>query len=257
MKQTIYNINNLIKIIKDYSLNLHKTTFRYGIDYIKCEPYLKEKYPEVFKELEEYFVPRKVTFIYKSISNSIYPISQMIEIGNKYELETMVGVPKATLIPLDENHPEYDSNITQIIIEDLQWVPLENLSEIEINEYRNKLKLLINVVNYDWLNEPKLNNLLKILNIESNTDIFISNLKTNKYNDIITSVIDLTLEDRLILADKFNSEIRKDCLNTIRDNHLDLQLVEIERHNWLDTLGVIPNQILNIIYNDFKYEIYI
>jgi hypothetical protein len=111
--------------------------------------------------------------------------------------------------------------------------------------------------NYDWLNEPKLNNLLKILNIESNTDIFISNLKTNKYNDIITSVIDLTLEDRLILADKFNSEIRKDCLNTIRDNYLDLQLVEIERHHWLDTLGVIPRQILNIVYDDFKYEIYI
>jgi len=36
-----------------------------------------------------------------------------------------------------------------------------------------------------------------------------------------------------------------------------LQLVEIERHHWLDTLGVITRKILNIIYNDFKYEIYI
>jgi hypothetical protein len=41
MEKNVYNIKNLIDIIKEYSLNLHKTTFRYGIDYIKCDLYLK------------------------------------------------------------------------------------------------------------------------------------------------------------------------------------------------------------------------
>ena len=55
------------------------------------------------KALEDYFIPRKVIFIYNSISDSTYPIKTLIEIGNKYELETMIGVPKAIITPINEN----------------------------------------------------------------------------------------------------------------------------------------------------------
>ena len=235
-------------MIKDYSLNLHKTTFRYGIDYIKCSPSLKEKHPDIFKELEEYFIPRKVIFIYKSISDSAYPIKTLIEIGNKYELETMIGIPKATITPINENESK---------IEDLKWVLLENLSENEINDYKNKLKLSLNIVNYDWLNENKIDEIIELVDRKITTDKFIDNLKSNRYDNVVSTINKLNLEHRLIIADKFNSEIRKDCLNTIKEISSDYELTETERHNWLDCLSVVPRELLTITYNENKIDIYI
>lgn len=248
MRKNCYNINNLVEMIKDYSLNLHKTTFRYGIDYIKCSPSLKEKHPDIFKELEEYFIPRKVIFIYKSISDSAYPIKTLIEIGNKYELETMIGIPKATITPINENESK---------IEDLKWVLLENLSENEINDYKNKLKLLLNIVNYDWLNENKIDEIIELVDRKITTDKFIDNLKSNRYDNVVSTINKLNLEHRLIIADKFNSEIRKDCLNTIKEISSDYELTGTERHNWLDCLSVVPRELLTITYNENKIDIYI
>ena len=248
MRKNCYNINNLVEMIKDYSLNLHKTTFRYGIDYIKCSPSLKEKHPDIFKELEEYFIPRKVIFIYKSISDSAYPIETLIEIGNKYELETMIGIPKATITPINENESK---------IEDLKWVLLENLSENEINDYKNKLKLLLNIVNYDWLNENKIDEIIELVDRKITTDKFIDNLKSNRYDNVVSTINKLNLEHRLIIADKFNSEIRKDCLNTIKEISSDYELTGTERHNWLDCLSVVPRELLTITYNENKIDIYI
>ena len=240
MEKKVYNINELYDIIKDYSSKLHKTTFRYGIDYIKCDPYLKEKYLEIFKELEEYIINKKGVFICETISDSNYPARTLIEVGNKYELETMIAVPKATIIPIDENSSK---------IEDLTWVLLEDLSENEINDYKNKLRLTLNVVDYDWLNENQIDVISKLLGVETTTDKFIDNLKSNNYNNTVSTITKLELEDRLILADKFNLEIRKDCLNTNE--------TEIERCNWLDSLSVIPNKLLTITHNKNIYKIYI
>lgn len=242
MKRKIYNVNNLIDIIKDYSSNLHRTTFRYGIDYVKCDKYLKEKYPEIFEELENFFIPRKVTFTYNSVSDSAYPIKTLIEIGNKYELETMIGIPKAIITPINDNEYEYK-------IEDLRWVLLEDLSKNEINEYKNKLTLSLNVVNYNWLNQNQIDVISELLGTETSTDKLIDNLKSNNYNNTVSTITKLELEDRLILADKFNLEIRKDCLNTNE--------TEIERCNWLDSLSVIPNELLTITHNKKEYNIYI
>ena len=248
IEKKIYDVNNLIDIIKDYSLNLNKTTFRYGIDYIKCDKYLKEKYPKIFKELEDYFIPRKVIFVYNSISDSTYPIKTLIEIGNKYELETMIGVPKAIITPINE----YECKI-----EDLTWILLENLTENEINDYKNKLTLSLNIVNYSWLNENKTDEIIELIDTKITTDKFIDNLKLNKYGNVVSTITKLNLDDRLILADKFNPEIRKDCLNTIKDIYLDVKLTEIERHNWLNSLSVIPTEILIITHNKNEYKIYI
>lgn len=136
MEKNIYNINGLIEIIKDYSLSVHKLTFRYGIDYVKCHISLKDKYPEIFKELEEYFIPRKVIFKYYSD----YPNKRLIECGNNYELSSMIGIPKC----------DFDENINgETIIKDLEWVLLKNLTENEISEYKDKLILSLNIVNYD------------------------------------------------------------------------------------------------------------
>jgi hypothetical protein len=204
MEKNVYNIKNLIDIIKEYSLNLHKTTFRYGIDYIKCDPFLKEKYPEILKELEEYFIPRKVIFIYKPISESSYPVRTIIEIGNKY---------------------------------------------------KNSLKLRLTIVNYDWLNQNKIYELIKLVGDKINEGKFIENLTSNKYDNIISSVNKLSLENRFTLAETFNPKIRENCLNTIKNIHPEVEL--IERHNWLDTLGVIPKDLLRVMYYGSKYEIYI
>ena len=248
MIEKIYDVNNLIDIIKDYSLNLHKTTFRYGIDYIKCDKYLKEKYPKIFKELEDYFIPRKVIFIYNSISDSKYPIKTLIEIGNKYEMETMIGVPRAIITPINDVESK---------IEDLTWVSLESLTENEINDYKSKLTLSLNIVNYNWLNGNKIDEIIELIDEKITTDKFIDNLKSNKYYNLTLNINKLNLEERLILADKFNTEIRKDCLNTIRDGYLDVELTEVERHNWLNCLSVIPTEILIITHNKNEYKIYI
>lgn len=250
IEKKVYDVNNLIDVIKDYSLNLHKTTFRYGIDYIKCDKYLKEKHPKIFKELEDYFIPRKVIFIYNSISDSTYPIKTLIEIGNKYELETMIGVPKAIITPINEN--EYECKI-----EDLTWVLLENLTENEINDYKSKLTLSLNIVDYSWLNENKIDEIIELIDRKITTDKFIDNLKSNKSYSVISSINKLNLEERLTLADKFNSEIKEDCLNTIKDVYLDTKLTEIERHNWLNCLCVIPTELLRITHNKNEYKIYI
>lgn len=248
IEKKVYDVNNLIDIIKDYSLNLHKTTFRYGIDYIKCDKYLKEKHPKIFKELEDYFIPRKVVFIYNSVSDFVYPIKTLIEIGNKYELETLIGVPKAIITQINENETK---------IEDLTWILLENLTENEINDYKYKLKLTLDIVNYDWLNENKLDEIIELVGVEITTDRFIDNLKLNKYDNVVSTITKLNLDDRLILSDKFNPEIRKDCLNTIKTISLEEELTEIERHNWLNCLSVIPTELLRITYNENEYKIYI
>jgi len=248
IEKKVYDVNNLVDIIKDYSLNLNKTTFRYGIDYLKCDKYLKEKHPEIFKELEEYFIPRKAIFICKSVSDSMYPIKTLIEVGNEYELNSMIGVPKATLIPINENETK---------IEDLEWVLLENLSENEIDDYKNKLKLSLNIVNYCWLNENKIDEIIELVDKKITTDKFIDNVKSNKYDNFVSTITKLNLEERLTLADKFNPEIRKDCLNTIKTISLEEESIEIERHNWLNSLSVIPTELLKMTHNKNEYKIYI
>ena len=132
MTKKLNKIEELFDVIKDYSLSVHKLTFRYGIDYVKCNILLKERHSEIFSELEEYFTLRNVIFIYRSY----YPNKNVIECGNNYELNSMIAVPKATQIPINEN---------ETIIEDLEWVLLENLTDKEITEYKNKLTLLIEI----------------------------------------------------------------------------------------------------------------
>ena len=160
----------------------------------------------------------------------------------------MIGIPKATITPINENESK---------IEDLKWVLLENLSENEINDYKNKLKLLLNIVNYDWLNENKIDEIIELVDRKITTDKFIDNLKSNRYDNVVSTINKLNLEHRLIIADKFNSEIRKDCLNTIKEISSDYELTGTERHNWLDCLSVVPRELLTITYNENKIDIYI
>ena len=108
-----------------------------------------------------------------------------------------------------------------------------------------------------WLNENKIDEIIELIDGKISTDKFIDNLKSNKYHNVTLNINKLNLEERLILADKFNTEIRKDCLNTIRDGYLDVELTEIERHNWLNCLSVIPTELLTISYNENEYKIYI
>jgi hypothetical protein len=125
------NINKLISEINSYNLSLHKLTYRYGIDYIKFTTKFKEKYPEIVEELSDYYVPRKVTIIMVTSSDG----DNTIECGNKYEINTLIGIPKCDRVVLDGE--EY--------IENLKWWLLSDCDEHEIKEYKDRLTLKINV----------------------------------------------------------------------------------------------------------------
>jgi len=137
------DINELISEINNYNLSLHKLTYRYGIDYIKYNLEFKEKYPEVIKELSDYYIPRKVIMIQSpSIDNDT------IECGNQYEMETMVGILKCDKVVRDG--VEY--------IEDLRCELLSDCDEDEVKEYKDKLTLKINVYG-EYINKVKKENL--------------------------------------------------------------------------------------------------
>jgi hypothetical protein len=125
------HINELITEINSYNLSLHKLTYRYGIDYIKFSSKFKEKYPEIVEVLSNYYIPRKVTIMVETSSDDVYTI----ECGNKYEINSFVGIPKCNRVVRDG--VEY--------IEDLRWELLSDCDEDEVKEYKDKLTLRINV----------------------------------------------------------------------------------------------------------------
>ena len=125
------NVNKLISEIGTYNSSLHKLTYRYGIDYLKCSSKFKEKYPEIVEELNNYYVPRKVTLMVVTSSDDDYTI----ECGNKYEINNFIGLPKCDSVIRDG--VEY--------IEDLRWELLSDCDEDEVKEYKDKLSLKINV----------------------------------------------------------------------------------------------------------------
>jgi thymidylate synthase len=53
---------------------------------------------------------------------------------------------------------------------------------------------------------------------------------------------ELTLEERLDLADSFNPSIRKDCLTKTHAENETEELKLVYRNEWLDGLGVVPKR---------------
>jgi hypothetical protein len=71
---------------------------------------------------------------------------------------------------------------------------------------------------------------------------------------------ELSLEERLLLADKINKEIRQDLYtyafnNPIYTGGIDQRPDDVERHNLLSDLN-IPTKLITIKYNDKKIESY-
>jgi hypothetical protein len=71
---------------------------------------------------------------------------------------------------------------------------------------------------------------------------------------------ELSLEERLLLADKINKEIRQDLYtyafnNPIYTGGIDQRPDDVERHNLLSDLN-IPTKLITITYNDTKIESY-
>jgi hypothetical protein len=70
---------------------------------------------------------------------------------------------------------------------------------------------------------------------------------------------ELSLEERLEIADKFNTLIREDCLTKTHHPDETEEFKLIYRHAWLDSLGpnVVPERkLITITYNDTKLESY-
>jgi hypothetical protein len=95
-------------------------------------------------------------------------------------------------------------------------------------------------------------------------DEFIKKCKTDiEFSEKWGLTIDereLSLEERLLLADKINKEIRQDLYtyafnNPIYTGGIDQRPDDVERHNLLSDLN-IPTKLITITYNDTKIESY-
>ncbi len=70
---------------------------------------------------------------------------------------------------------------------------------------------------------------------------------------------ELSLEERLKIADKFNPLIREDCLTKTHHPDETDELKLVYRHEWLDSLGpnVVPQRkLITLTYNNKKIESY-
>jgi hypothetical protein len=82
--------------------------------------------------------------------------------------------------------------------------------------------------------------------------------KIIKYGQFRVYIIELTLEERLVVADNFNSLIREDCLTKVSSQLQTPELKLVEQHRWLDSLGpnVVPERyLINISHNKEQFKI--
>jgi len=96
-----------------------------------------------------------------------------------------------------------------------------------------------------------------------NKEEFINKCKTdNEFSEKWGYKIEereLSLEERLDIADKFNPLIREDCLTKTHHPDETEELKLIYRHEWLDSLGpnVVPQRkLITITYKDKTIESY-
>ena len=82
--------------------------------------------------------------------------------------------------------------------------------------------------------------------------------KIIKYGQFRVEIMELTLEERLVIADNFNSLIREDCLTKVSSPLQTPELKLVEQHEWLDSLGsnVVPERhLININHNKEQFQI--
>jgi thymidylate synthase len=71
---------------------------------------------------------------------------------------------------------------------------------------------------------------------------------------------ELSLEERLCIADKFNPLIREDCLTKVSNPNQTPELKLIEQHEWLDSLGpnVVPQRrAISLIWNQRSVDTFL
>ena len=82
--------------------------------------------------------------------------------------------------------------------------------------------------------------------------------KIVKNGQFRVEIRELTLEERLVIADNFNSLIREDCLTKVSSPLQTPELKLVEQHEWLDSLGpnVVPErQLIKINHNKEQFQI--
>ena len=82
--------------------------------------------------------------------------------------------------------------------------------------------------------------------------------KIIKYGQFRVDIMELTLEERLVIADNFNSLIREDCLTKVSSPLQTPELKLVEQHEWLDSLGsnVVPERhLININHNKEQFQV--
>ena len=82
--------------------------------------------------------------------------------------------------------------------------------------------------------------------------------KIIKYGQFRVEIMELTLEERLVIADNFNSLIREDCLTKVSSPLQTPELKLVEQHEWLDSLGsnVVPERhLININHNKEQFQV--
>ena len=105
--------------------------------------------------------------------------------------------------------------------------------------------------------------LFSVIPMEHSKETFINECKiNNKFSKkwgLKIEERELSLEERLEIADKFNTLIREDCLTKTHHPDETEEFKLIYRHAWLDSLGpnVVPQRkLITITYKDTIIESY-
>jgi len=130
-----------------------------------------------------------------------------------------------------------------------------------LNEaYKNYSKKMMYHPVENWLDDENGEKTYRQLSQEE----FINKCKTDpEFSEIWRLTIEereLSLEERLLLADKINKEIRQDLYtyafnNPIYTGGIDQRPDDVERHDLLSDLN-IPTKLITITYNDKTIESY-
>jgi hypothetical protein len=126
-------------------------------------------------------------------------------------------------------------------------------------------EIYLNGGDIKWLKEIEINTPLGKMNmpVPYSKEEFINKCKTdNEFSEKWGYKIEereLSLEERLDIADKFNPLIREACLTKTHHPDETEELKLIYRHEWLDSLGpnVVPQRkLITITYKDKTIESY-
>jgi hypothetical protein len=203
-----------------------------------------KKMIDVFEQ-EKREIISKIEKLYQEYSDSVMVWESKISfepiVGHNYFLYNFNGINTLSLIS-PEQWDKKDSFIGEFVLTYKHKINLQNNWEITLK-----------VMGIDTIGQQELLSQEEFIN-KCKTDTEFSERWGLKIEER-----ELSLEERLEIADKFNPLIREDCLTKTHHPDETEELKLIYRHEWLDSLGpnVVPQRkLITVTYNNKTIESY-